>query len=149
MTCRFFFFKKKTLNACITMQMPYMKDGRLVTTGFILFGANATVCLVGRGFENDVSGQRGEDNHPPHAGFGRNPGPALRLDTNWLGEFFEVPFILHVSVMYYICYILSLFNLVVILDIVYYNFNTTKLVYMSKMAHEKIRTVKRREKGGR
>jgi hypothetical protein len=65
--------------------------------------------------------------------------------TGW-AIFFEVPFILHVSVMDY-TYILSFFNLVVILYILYYYFNTTKLVYKSNMVHEGIRTVKRGEKG--
>jgi hypothetical protein len=82
----------------------------------------------------------GEDNHPPHAGFGRNAGPAFRLDANrreLAGRFFR-------SLLYLTCpcnvlyiYILSLLNLIVTVYILYYNFNTTKLVYMSKMAHER------------
>jgi hypothetical protein len=31
----------------------------------------------------------GEDNHPPHAGFGHNPGPALRLRRELAGRFFR------------------------------------------------------------
>jgi hypothetical protein len=74
------------------------------------------------------------------------PFDLTRIGANWLSDFFEVSFILHVPVMYYI-YILSLFNLILTAYILYYNFNTTKLVYMSKMAHEGIRTVKREGKG--